>query len=40
MLRDVLIAILVTLSVITTALSCLGVLLMRTPLQRLHYLGP
>lgn len=38
--RELAIAVLVTLSVVTAALSCLGVLAMRTPLQRLHYLGP
>lgn len=38
--RDAAIDVLVTLSVITAALSCLGVLVMRTALQRLHYLGP
>ncbi len=40
MLRDVAIDVLVVLCVVTTALSCAGVLVMRTPLQRLHYLGP
>jgi multisubunit Na+/H+ antiporter MnhG subunit len=40
MLRDVVIDVLVALCVVTTALSCAGVLVMRTPLQRLHYLGP
>ncbi len=38
--RELVIAALVTLAVLTAALSCLGVLVMRTPLQRLHYLGP
>lgn len=40
MLRDVLIDGLLALGVLTVALSCLGTLVMRTPLQRLHYLGP
>ncbi len=40
MLRDLLIDALLWLGVLTAALSCLGVLVMRTPLQRLHYVGP
>jgi multisubunit Na+/H+ antiporter MnhG subunit len=38
--RELAVAGLVSLAVVTAALSCLGVLAMRTPLQRLHYLGP
>jgi len=40
MLRDAAIDGLLILGVVTVALSCIGVLVMRTPLQRLHYLGP
>jgi multisubunit Na+/H+ antiporter MnhG subunit len=40
MLRDLAIDALLWLGVATAVLSCLGVLVMRTPLQRLHYLGP
>jgi len=38
--REAVIAALLLLAVVTVALSCTGVLVMRTPLQRLHYLGP
>jgi multisubunit Na+/H+ antiporter MnhG subunit len=38
--RELAIAVLVLLAVLTAVLSCLGVLVMRSPLQRLHYLGP
>jgi len=40
MLRDVLIDGLLFAGVVVVALSCLGMLVMRTTLQRLHYLGP
>jgi multisubunit Na+/H+ antiporter MnhG subunit len=38
--RDAAIDVLLLLSVLTAVLSCLGILVMRTPLQRLHYVGP
>lgn len=39
-LRDLVIDLLMLLAVVTAALSCAGLLVMRSPLQRLHYLGP
>ena len=39
-MREIVIDVLLALTVVCAALSCIGILVMRNPLARLHYVGP